>query len=49
LDLLFNFELNDLKKIGRTKYKIGDFVCDAKQIYFIANTWGNDVYSLNNK
>ena len=46
MDLLFKFELNDLKKIGGTKFKIRDFVSDAKQIYFITNTWGNDVYSL---
>lgn len=43
---LFDFELNDLKKIGKTKYQIGNFVPDAKEIYFIAHTWGNDVYSI---
>jgi hypothetical protein len=42
---LFNFELNSLKKTGETKYRIGNFVPDAKKIYFIAHTWGNDGYS----
>ena len=42
---LFDFELNSLKRKGKTKYNIGSFSSDAKKIYFIAHTWGNDVYS----
>ncbi|WP_299385784.1 hypothetical protein [uncultured Lacinutrix sp.] len=42
---LFDFELHSLKKNGKTKYNIGNFSPDAKEIYFIAHTWGNDVYS----
>mgnify|MGYP003122416642 CR=1 FL=1 len=42
---LFDFELHTLKRTGKTKYNIGNFSPDAKEIYFIAHTWGNDVYS----
>jgi len=42
---LFDFELHNLKRTGKTKYNIGNFSPDAKEIYFIAHTWGNDVYS----
>lgn len=45
---LFDFELNSLKKTGKTKYTIGNFSPDAKEIYFIAHTWGNDIYSIRN-
>ncbi|PQJ73614.1 hypothetical protein [Polaribacter butkevichii] len=42
---LFDFELHSLKRIGKTKYNIGNFSPDAKEIHFIAHTWGNDRYS----
>ena len=41
---LFDFELHNLKRTGKTKYNFGNFSPDANEIYFIAHTWSNDVY-----
>ena len=44
--VLFDYEFKKLEKTGETKYKIGNFVPDAKEIYFLAYTWDTKKYWL---
>jgi len=44
--VFFDYEFNKLERTGKTKYRIGTFVPDAKEIYFLACVWDKDNYWL---